>query len=146
MPRLNITIPDELYAALEPWRHRLNVSKICQEALTREIAKLNDLPRQAEELADLVERLQQEKALADRFAFAQGVSDGVTWSRGASYGELRRWGECGEAAAPGTGDGEQALQTALQRYRDDPAFDERTYREGWCAGIQEVWQRVRDNV
>lgn len=146
MPRLNITISDDLYAALQPWRDRLNVSRICQEALTREVAKLNDLPRQAAELAELVERLQKEKAFAEKFAYAQGVSDGVAWSRGASYGELRRWGKCGEAEVRRTGDGELALQAALHRYQDDPAFDEQTYREGWCAGIQEVWQRVRDNV
>ena len=146
MARLNITIPDELYAALEPWRDRLNVSKVCQEALAREVAKLNDLPRQAAELAALVERLRQEKAHAEKFAFAQGVTDGVAWARGASYGELRRWGEVGGAAGPSAGDDERALQAALGRYRDDSAFDERTYREGWRAGIEEVWQRVRDKV
>jgi len=146
MPRLNITIPDELYAALEPWRDRINISKICQEALTQEIAKLNDLPRQAAELAALVERLQREKAHAEKFAFAQGVTDGVAWARGASYAELRRWGELGETAAGSAGGADGALQAALRRYRDDPAFDERTYRQGWTMGIEEVWQRVRDKV
>lgn len=144
MPRLNITIPDELYIALEPWRDRINISKVCQDALAREVAKLNDLPRQAAELAALVERLQQEKAHAEKFAFAQGLTDSVTWARGASYAELRRWGELGETAASGGGDG--PLQAALRRHRDDPAFEERPYRQGWVMGIEEVWQRVRDKV
>lgn len=147
MPRLNITIPDELYAALEPWRGRLNISKICQEALAREVAKLNELPRQAAELAALIERLQQEKAHAEKFAYAQGVTDGVAWARDASYAELRRWGECSAGPhAPRGGDGERALHAALQPYQADPAFDELAYREGWRMGIEEVWQRVRDQV
>lgn len=145
MARLNITIPDELYAALQPWRDHINISKVCQEALAREVAKLNDVPRQAAELAVLVERMQQEKAHAEKFAFAQGLTDSVTWARGASYAELRRWGEFGEKAASRGGiDG--ALQDALQRYRVDTSFDEQSYRQGWVTGIGEVWERVRDKV
>lgn len=142
MARLNITIPDELYRALEKWRDRLNISRLCQEAIAREVAKLEDLPRQAAELETLVERLRQEKALAERFWFAQGVTDGIAWTRGASYGELRLWGETGRLEPPEP----EALQSALRRYRGDPAFEGETYRQGWAAGVKEVWQRVKDKV
>ena len=145
MARLNITIPDELYVALEPWRDHINISRVCQEALAREVAKLNDLPRQAAELADLVERMQQEKATAEKFAFGQGLTDSITWARGATYAELRRWGEHGEAHGAGAGKN-GALEAAIQRHQDDVSFDERAYREGWVMGTKEVWQRVRDKV
>lgn len=145
MARLNITIPDELYAALAPWRDHINISKVCQEALAREVAKLNDLPRQAAELAALVERMQQEKANAEKFAFGQGLTDSIAWARGASYAELRRWGEFGEnGAAPAGGTG--VLEASMERHRNEPSFDERAYREGWVMGVKEVWQRVRDKV
>ena len=145
MARLNITIPDDLYAALEPWRDQINISKVCQDALAREIAKLNDLPRQAAELTALVERMQQEKASAEKFAFAQGLTDSVAWARGASYTELKRWGEHDATDHPRAGDN-GALETDLQRHRNDPAFDEQAYRQGWVMGAREVWQRVRDKV
>lgn len=145
MARLNITIPDDLYAALEPWRDQINISKVCQDALAREIAKLNDLPRQAAELTALVERMQQEKASAEKFAFAQGLTDSVAWARGASYTELKRWGELDATDHPRAGDN-GALETDLQRHRNDPAFDEQAYRQGWVMGAREVWQRVRDKV
>lgn len=145
MARLNITIPDDLYAALEPWRDQINISKVCQDALAREVAKLNDLPRQAAELTALVERMQQEKASAEKFAFAQGLTDSVAWARGASYTELKRWGELDAADHPRAGDN-GALETDLQRHRNDPAFDEQAYRQGWVMGAREVWQRVRDKV
>ena len=40
MARLNITVPDELYERIEKWRERLNLSRICQDAIGREIDKL----------------------------------------------------------------------------------------------------------
>lgn len=142
MPRLNISISDELHTALEPWRDRLNISQICAEALTREVAKLNDLPRQAVELTELVERLQREKAHAQKYAYGQGVTDGIAWARGAAYSELHRWGEGTLSSQAGDG----ALCDALERHRNDPEFDEQAYREGWKMGIEEVWQRVQDKV
>ena len=145
MARLNITIPDELYAALEPWRDHINISRVCQEALAREVAKLNDLPRQAAELTALIERMQQEKAHGEKFAFAQGLTDSVAWARAASYAELRLWGELGEKGAS-RAKGHGPLQDELGRYRDDPSFDEQSYRHGWVTGIGEVWERVRDKV
>ncbi len=95
MAQLNITIPDELYAALQTWRGRINISKIFQKAIAREIAKLEDLPRQAAELEVIVDRLREEKARSEKAYFAQGVSDGITWARGAPYQELRLWREPG---------------------------------------------------
>jgi post-segregation antitoxin (ccd killing protein) len=44
MPRLNITVPQDLYDRLEKWRDRLNLSRICQDALARELARLEEIP------------------------------------------------------------------------------------------------------
>lgn len=146
MARLNITIPDELYRALGRWRSRVNISRVCQEAIAREVAKLEELPRAATELEALVERLRREKAGADQFWFAQGVTEAIAWTRDAPYEELRRWGEAGGEEAPRLADGCRGLQNALRRYRQDPAFAKKTYVEGWVAGAREVWQRVKDKV
>ena len=145
MARLNITIPDDLYAALERWRDRLNISKICQDAIAKEVAKLEDLPRQAAELEALVERLREEKDRAERRYFAQGMTDGIAQARGMSYRELRRWAvpDSGGGAAGGDSG---VLLTALRRYGDEPTFDEHAYIEGWKVGVGEVWQRVKDKV
>ena len=146
MARLNITIPDELYAALEMWRGRINISKVCQEAIAKELAKLQDLPRQAVELDTLVDRLREEKATSDKAFFAQGVSDAIAWARGAPYQELRLCGEHGQHEGRGRDRWPEALQRALRRYASDPTFDEAAYAQGWLAGVSEVWQRVKDKV
>lgn len=146
MARLNITIPDELYAALEMWRGRINISRVCQEAIAKELAKLQDLPRQAAELETLVDRLREEKATADRAFFAQGVSDGIAWARGASYQELRLRGERDQPDWRVQDSWPDALRRSARRYASDPVFDEETYAKGWLAGVAEVWQRVKDKV
>lgn len=146
MARLNITIADELYDALEKWRDRLNISRVCQEAIAREVAKLEELPRAAAELEALVERLHQEKAVTERFWFAQGVTDGIAWTRGAPYAELRRWGELGAVDQAGDDGGSRALETARRRYAKQADFDDKALMEGWLAGVREVWQRVKDRV
>ena len=41
--KLTITIPDELGERLEPWRDRMNISKVCAEAIEEEIGRLETL-------------------------------------------------------------------------------------------------------
>jgi post-segregation antitoxin (ccd killing protein) len=146
MARLNITVPDGLYEALEKWRDRLNISKICQDAIAREIAKLEDLPQQAAELEALVERLREEKARGEKADFAQGVSDGIAWARGAPYEELRLWGQRDGLERAARDGGPGAFRAALHRYRSTRPVDDKAHTEGWMAGVREVWQRVRDKV
>jgi hypothetical protein len=146
MARLNITISDELYKALEQWRDHLNLSKICQEAIAREVAKLEELPKAMMELETLVARLQQEKDHTETFWFGQGVTDGVAWARGASYSALRFWGERKGLEPLSREDDERALQMAKRQYRKDPTFDTKPYTDGWVAGVKEVWQRVKNTI
>jgi hypothetical protein len=125
MARLNITISDELYKALEQRRDHLNLSKICQEAIVREVTKLKELPRAATELEALVVRLQQEKDHTETSWFAQGVTEDVAWARGAPYSELRFWGERKALEPLSREDGARALQTASRQYRNDLTFDKK---------------------
>jgi len=88
MPRLTVSVPQELHDRLEKWRDRMNISRVCQEALEREVRRLEELPDDAKALTGLVERLSREKADGERQWFSQGVSDGMTWARGAGYADL----------------------------------------------------------
>ncbi|MGH3111083.1 MAG: hypothetical protein ACRDQT_09220 [Gaiellaceae bacterium] len=143
MARLTISVPDELHRSLERFRGRLNVSRVCQEALAKEIAKLEQLPRGAIELEELVDRLREEKAASDKQWFAQGVTDGISWTRGAAYPELLVAAD--PARALGT-EGKAAVRAALRRRRQSPGFDEVSYVAGWRTAAAEVWARVKETV
>lgn len=143
MAKVTISVPDELHRSLERFRERLKISKICQDALAKEIAKLEQLPRGALELEELVERLRHEKADADRQWFAQGVTDGISWTRGASYPELLAAADTDRALGK---EGRSAVRAGMKRYQADPGFDEESYVAGWRTAAAEVWARVKETV
>ncbi len=77
MARLNITVPDPLYARLERLRDRINISKVCANALEKEIAMLEGRrtitdPR----IAQLLQRLQ---STHERW-HQRGHEDGMQWA------------------------------------------------------------------
>jgi hypothetical protein len=141
--RLTVSVPDELHQRLEKWRDRLNVSRVCQEALAREIRRLEEVPHDAVALGDLIERLSQEKADAGRRWFAQGVTDAMSWSRGASYVDLRATAEDGARATPA---GRTAVQAAIERHADVAGFEVEDFVAGWCFAAAEVWARVKSKI
>jgi post-segregation antitoxin (ccd killing protein) len=46
--KLTISIPEELWSELEPWRDRMNVSAVCARAIQEEIKLLKNLWREGE--------------------------------------------------------------------------------------------------
>src|SRR5262245_5765751 len=106
MARLNISIPDPLYARLERLRDRVNASKVCAGALAQELDMIDARPAPTDpEVEQLVARLQ---GLRERW-YDRGRQDGKRWAVGsATREELYRvadeWG--GEAA-------EELAQTLL---------------------------------
>jgi len=145
LARLNITVPDELYERVERWRDRINLSKICQEAIARELSKLEELPDEVRNMQEALTRLGREKATVERSCFRQGVFDGLEWARGAEYAALRRWGE-----RQGNGAVEEALRgpaaESAARHEDESSWDAKPYAEGWMAGVQQFWQRAKKNL
>lgn len=146
MARMNITIPDELYGRLERWRDRVNVSRICQDAITRELNKLEELPSEVTQMQRALARLGQQKAQVDRLSFRKGVYDGLEWARDAEYPALKQWGEQ-------TAD-EDALESVLRGpaaakasgYVNDASWEASPYAEGWLAGVHQFWERAKKHL
>lgn len=77
MARLNITIPDALYARLEQLRDRINLSKVCAIALEKEVTMLEGQPNITDpRIARLVQRLQ---SMRERW-YQRGYDDGIQWA------------------------------------------------------------------
>jgi hypothetical protein len=143
MARLTVSVPQALHDRLDRWRDNINISRICQEALERELRRLEELPGDAVALGDMVRRLSKEKADGDRQWFSQGVADGMTWARGAGYVDLR-------ATAAGSPSATAAAKTALQRgaaaHNSNPGFDTDSYESGWRFAAAEIWRRVEPKL
>lgn len=77
MARLNITLPDVLYARLEQLRDRINLSKVCAIALEKEVTMLEGQPSITDpRIAQLLQRLQSTR---ERW-HQRGYEDGITWA------------------------------------------------------------------
>src|SRR5690242_14453121 len=77
MARLNITLPDALYARLEQLRDRINLSKVCAIALEKEVMMLEGQPSITDpRIARLLQRLQSTR---ERW-HQRGYEDGITWA------------------------------------------------------------------
>jgi predicted transcriptional regulator len=89
--RLNVYLPDDLHRALEAHREHLNVSRICQEALAREVARLEGssamlaggpLPTLAEaDRGGVVSRLRAERERRRQFWHDLGYRVAFEWGR-----------------------------------------------------------------
>jgi post-segregation antitoxin (ccd killing protein) len=146
MARLNITVPDGLYERIEKWRDRINLSRICQEAIRRELDKLEQVPEQVHEMREALARLEREKAKIERSCFRKGVYDGLEWARGADYASLKRWG-----GQPPTAEAlEEALRGPAARFAaahsGDPGWEPWPYAEGWIAGVNQFWERAKNHL
>jgi ribosome modulation factor len=77
MARLNITLPDVLYARLEQLRDRINLSKVCATALEKEVTMLEGQPPITDpRIARLLQRLQSAR---ERW-HQRGYEDGIQWA------------------------------------------------------------------
>jgi hypothetical protein len=98
MARMNISIPDALYARLDRLRDRVNASRVCAGALEKELDMIEARPASTDpEIEQLVARLQ---GLRERW-YDRGRQDGKRWAVGsATREELYRFTDeyHGEAA------------------------------------------------
>lgn len=146
LARLNITVPDELYERIERWRERLNLSRICQDAIAREIDKLELVPEDVRRMQQALSRLGEQKAKVERACFRKGVYDGLEWAREADYPLLKRWGEQPAAmeAIEEVLRGPAAATAARHSEADD--WHPEPYGEGWIAGVQQFWERAKKRL
>lgn len=174
--RLNIYIPDELHRALQAHRERLNVSRICQEALAREVAAVESLlevdgplPQlDEEERLSIAARLRAERErresywydIAYRTAFEwarhhadpealQAVADGQALDAEPVPGwvEGMQFASPPEAAAARAWKGLHDLAVdAARRRTDAPPQDIRAFNRGVRDGSKAVWDAVAADV
>lgn len=145
MARLNITIPDELSERVERWRDRLNLSRVCQDAISRELDRLEHIPAEVKSMHEALARLGREKAKVEQSSFRKGVHDGLEWARGAEYALLKRWGERnGDTVFDDVLRG--PASESASGHQDDPSWDPKPYAEGWVAGVHQFWERAKKRL
>jgi post-segregation antitoxin (ccd killing protein) len=89
--RINISIPDSLFDRLQPYKDAINVSKLCQDAIDREIKKKEDFKMRMNEapgMEETIARLREEKMMRDKAVTELGRKDGIEWAKIAHYDDI----------------------------------------------------------
>ncbi len=154
MPRVSISLPDELMKRLEPLKKGVNVSQVCREALERRIAIFEQATVEngaAVDTEGLIDRLREERALVESKVEELGRRNAAAWLATVSYLELKSVLE--EQAAvdiakyrlPKT-----AFRTAKLDLRETiggfsglPAV---TYKTAWLDYVKAIWDRVKNDT
>jgi len=92
MAKVNVFVPDDLYQQLERHRTRIAVSRICQEALRRELARLEWSGRDPMVEEEVIARLAKEKEEWEAKWRGAGRELALQAGPRLRYPTLRRWG------------------------------------------------------
>jgi hypothetical protein len=126
--RLNVTIPDDLHARLEPLREQLNISRVCTTALQEAVERLTAEPDDDDpRVTEILDRLYE----GGEFWYDRGYSEGETWAL--------------------TKAARAQLQYHAERLAGLDATDlARRFREQEDAPTEEIWfpspERMRDRL
>ena len=165
MARLNLTIPDDLYERLERLRDRVNVSKVCAVALTKELdmLEISSAPSAETKVQRLVQRLLRQRDDRERW-YQRGRHDGENWAiERATPEELQMVSE--EWDGEDIADHDEIDEFVNEDYptlnvaehlamwvKADQAEahqlageqpDWRAYLQGWYHGVRDLWQAAK---
>jgi post-segregation antitoxin (ccd killing protein) len=145
--KVTITVPDDLAERLDPWRDRMNISKVCSRAISQEIKDLEGTSQWSDEFGLVVDRLRFEKAGGNWRDYNRGYERGLEYALELAGLAEFEWAaeQTSDEAGPKTLPSE--AETRLDRLIQDGRVDDQaSYRKGWLTGMLEVWDEVKDRL
>ena len=151
MPRITISIPTELKEQLGTRRVRqaINLSRVCQDALRREVRRLLDIPTDLDRMNQLIERLRRECEDSSEHCFLLGSGDARAWIENRStLAKLRELGEMKhqDRLKSLQGNPPASLRDTLAKHRSEAEFNTDSYLEGWAATIAPMWETIKRHL
>jgi len=154
--RVNISLPDDLVLAMQPFKEEMNVSQLCAERLQQEVETLRIMREAKPGLREAVHRLRAERFNDDGRSRTKGYQAGVTWVlRDAPYAEIK-W--VTEVVAPRVEGGERACdivaaeRPVLHDQQTEPTEaladlrDLHVFWEGFLKAVLDLWAEIEDAV
>lgn len=151
MPRITISIPADLKERLQhpAVKQSVNISKVCQKALSRVVHRLLDLPVDVRRMEFLLSRLLREREAAGDRWFSQGTREARDWAEHeADHDALGALGRASldrrlamlRTAPPAT------LEARLASLRAEPGFDRDAFLEGWAHMLGLLWSVIKNDL
>ena len=151
MPRITISIPADLKRQLSDARVRqaLNVSRVCQAALKREVRRLLDLPLDLARMETLLERLRtQRDGHLERFQ-GLGAAAARDWlEHQAAYAQIQQLCllSLDERITQLQREPPAALIDLIHEHEREDGFDPDAMRRGWAVALGLLWDVIQRNL
>jgi len=151
--RVNISIPDNLYERLQAIKDKINVSKLCQEALLSEV-QIAELRPSGDEEA-IIARLQEEKKKYHQEYYDYGKKEGLQNAKNLSFSDFKALDKISEEVARNSGCEIGAIldktfdwvcKVEAELSDKERFFDSSLYWKGWVDGALEFWDGIKDKV
>lgn len=88
---ISISIPEKLHERLQNLKDKINVSKLCQAAISKEVKKIEDFQKRihkSPKTEKIIARLSKEKNESEGLVYERGKKDGEQWAKIAHYDDL----------------------------------------------------------
>lgn len=154
MPRISVTVPDELTARLEPVKDSVSVSQVCRDALERRITAVERAAKNKRDdldVADLVERLRDEREQMEGKFEQLGRNNAAAWIGKSSYLELKSVAENHDGSSIEDYMLPRAAFRAMKRDMEAAKADcegvpAALYKGAWLGYVKQVWGEIADQI
>ena len=152
MPRISISIPDQLMAKLEPIKDGINISQLCREALERRVAAFERAAgHESLDFEGLVKRLRDERSTEESKFEDLGKDNAGRWLNAVSYLELKNVADKPSSSnLPKYKLPSAAFQTMKQDMAEANVSCEGgqaiAYKTAWLDYVRSVWAQVVDQI
>ena len=85
--RMNITIEEDIYNRLEPFKDSLNISKICENAIIIEL-KIKEINMEGSQMDTLIEKLKIQKQQMTKQSTSIGIEEGTQAAKDLDYSDF----------------------------------------------------------
>jgi hypothetical protein len=146
MPTTSFYLPDDVAQQLECYKDRINVSRVCANAVKQEIHYMQLLERSVQNADANIERLRQEKARAHAEDVHDGRSDAAKHVKEISYTALRAIGARVELSRELEAWLEEKFHDEHDGESEDLMPDFAIWKAGWLSFMREYWAQVKDQL
>ena len=149
MAKISIHIPDNVLEKVRAHKDRLNISKICSNALLKEVEIVSNVPPMVEQTRKLIEKLRKDMHRQQVESFNLGISIAQNFLKKVSYDQLRYWGSIVFSERK-----RLVLPEEIENYLEKESlenkfkmpFNRQAFNKGWLTVMRRTWETVKDKI
>lgn len=147
---MSIHIQDEVLDKIKPYKDMINVSKVCANALLKQVEIYTSIPKEVRNMQTLVLRLRKDMSAQKKECFNLGMAMARLYLKKISFKELNDWGtrsysDNGSYYFP------EEVEDKIEKYLLDEdsninVFDRSAFIQGWSTIMTKTWESTKNKI